>query len=165
MRYQMAVRRCGVVLILGLAACGPRMTTRETGQTQPQDSVGVGYGAKAPTDVTGSVASLASGSNEHSYTSMVDYLDGRVAGLQVVRLPNGGVRLQVRGKSTFGQGDNSALLVIDDKPVPENAVAAQLNGLRPENVVRVDVLKDATAAIYGSRGANGVVIIKTRGTR
>ncbi len=164
MRYQMAVRRCGVMLILGLAACGPR-ATREGGQAQPRDSVGVGYGAKAATDVTGSVGSIASGRDEHSYTSMVDYLEGRVAGLQVVRLPNGGVRLQVRGKSTFGPGDNGALLVIDDKPVTQDAVASVLNGLRPENVVRVDVLKDATAAIYGSRGANGVVIIKTRGTR
>ncbi len=161
MRYQMAVRRCGVVLMLGLAACGPRMANRE-GQAKPGDSVAVGYGTQAATNVTGSVSSVDPGQNKTFYTSMADYLESRVAGLQVVRLPSGDVQLRVRGTSTFGQGDNSALLVIDDRPVPPDAVTAQLKSLRPEDVLRVDVIKDASAAIYGSRGANGVVIITTR---
>ena len=164
MQYEMAVRRCGVVVILSLAACGPRMA-RETGPAQPRDSVAVGYGAQPATNVTGSVSSIDPGRNQAFYTSMADYLQGQVAGLQVVRLPRGDVQLVVRGKSTFGQADNSALLVIDDKPIPPDAVSAQLNSLRPQDVLRVDVLKDASAAIYGSRGANGVVIITTRRAR
>jgi len=164
MRYELAVRRCGAMLIFALAACGPRMATRGTGQAQPSDSVAVGYGAQAATNVTGSVSSNDPGQNKVFYKSMAEYLQGRVAGLQVVELPNGDIQLVIRGKSTFGHGDNSALLVIDDKPVPPDAVSAQLNSLRPQDVLRVDVIKDASAAIYGSRGANGVVIITTRRT-
>jgi TonB-dependent SusC/RagA subfamily outer membrane receptor len=163
MRYEMVVRRCGAVVILGLAACGPSMANGEAGGAQPRDSVAVGYGAQAPTNVTGSVSSIDPGQNKGYYRSMVDYLQGRVAGLQVVLLPNGNVQLVVRGVSTFGpNGDNSALLVVDNTPIPLDGVGGQLTLLRPEDVVRVDVLKDASAAIYGSRGANGVVIITTR---
>ncbi len=161
MRYELAVRRYGVMAILALAACGPRMA-QESGQAQPQDSVAIGYGAQAATNVTGSVSSVDPNRNKAHYASMADYLQAQVAGLQVVRLGRGDVQLVVRGKSTFGQGDNSALLVIDDKPIAPDAVSAQLNSLRPEDVVRVDVIKDASAAIYGSRGANGVVLITTR---
>ena len=165
MRYEMAVRWCGVVVILSLAACGPHTAKSESGQAQPRDSVALGYGGQAPTNVTGSVSSIDPGRNKAFYTSMADYLQGQVAGLQVVRLPRGDVQLVVRGKSTFGPGDNSALLVIDNKPISPDAVSAQLNSLRPEDVLRVDVLKDASAAIYGSRGGNGVVIITTRPPR
>lgn len=163
-RYEVAVRRCGVVVILGLAACGPSMANRETGQVQPLDSVAIGYGEQAAANVTGSVSSIDPGRNKAFYASMVDYLPAHIAGLQVVRLPNGGVQLQIRGNSTFKQGDNSALLVVDDTPIPPDGVAGQLNSLSPENVLRVDVIKDATASIYGRRGANGVVIITTRRT-
>ncbi len=161
-RYEMAVRRYGAVLVLGLAACGPSVATRETGQVQPLDSVAVGYGVQAAANVTGSVSSIEPGRNQTSSQSMVDYLPGHVAGLQVVRLPNGGVQLVVRGQSAFVQGTNSALLVVDGTPIPDDGVAGQLNILRPEDVLRIDVLKDGTAAIYGSRGANGVILITTR---
>ncbi len=161
MRYELAVRLCGAVAVLGLAACGSRMGASGA---QPRDSVQVGYGTQAPTNVTASVSSVTPDAQGLSSTNMVDYLEGRVAGLRVIRLNGGDVRLVVRGGATFGGGDGRALLVVDDKMI-ENGVGTVLNSLRPEDVVRVDVLKDASAAIYGSRGANGVVLITTRRRR
>ncbi len=88
----------------------------------------------------------------NSYATMWDLLRGRFPGLMI---RNG--QVLIRGIETFG-ADNGALVVID-------GVAKQtsdLKNLPPHTVQSINILKDASAAIYGSRGANGVVIVKTK---
>src|SRR6267378_416304 len=86
-----------------------------------------------------------------------ELLRARVPGLQVIRLPNGDYTLRIRSER------GEPLLVIDDMPVPSGSLGAALAALAPRDIARIDVLKDAAAtAIYGTRGANGVIIIKTQ---
>ena len=90
-----------------------------------------------------------------------DVLQGRVAGLDVVRGPDGGLHLRVRG-ATSVYGSNEPLLVIDGMIISDTGVSSALASLAPRDVQRVEVLKDASTSFYGSRGANGVVLITTR---
>jgi TonB-dependent SusC/RagA subfamily outer membrane receptor len=94
-----------------------------------------------------------------------ELLRARVPGLEVLRLPNGDYTLRIRGQRGLrgATADEEPLLVIDDMPVPSGSIGATLAGLAPRDIARIDVLKDAAAtAIYGARGANGVIIIKTQ---
>ena len=91
-------------------------------------------------------------------------LQGHIPGLEVIPQV-GGFTLQIRGFKTLRQagGDDEPLLVIDDITVPAGSLASALAGIAPHDVARIDVLKDAGAtAVYGSRGANGVIIITTK---
>ncbi len=101
-------------------------------------------------------------------------LKGAAPGVQVTQTsgqPGGGVSIRIRGGASI-QGGNEPLYVIDGFPVYNNAVTAgtitgtptnPLNGINPSDIESIDILKDASAtAIYGSRGANGVVIITTK---
>lgn len=91
-----------------------------------------------------------------------EVLQGRVAGLQVARLPNGELSLRIRG-TTSVLGSNEPLLVLDDQIIAPSQVSSALAMLSPHDVLRVEVLKDAgSTAFYGSRGANGVIIVTTR---
>jgi TonB-dependent starch-binding outer membrane protein SusC len=92
-------------------------------------------------------------------------LRARVPGLQVLRLPNGDYTLRIRGQRGFpgAVADEEPLLVIDDVPIPSGSLGTALAALAPRDIAQIDVLKDAGAtAVYGTRGANGVIIIKTR---
>lgn len=90
-----------------------------------------------------------------------ELLEGRNAGVQVIRLPGGGVSVRIRGRSSI-YGDNEPLYVIDGMPV-EVTTGQSLSWLNPGDIQRIEILKDASAtAVYGMRGANGVVLITTR---
>jgi TonB-dependent SusC/RagA subfamily outer membrane receptor len=79
--------------------------------------------------------------------------------VDVRRLEGGELRVRVRGAVT-GPGGGEPLYVVDGMPLPNGAA---LSGLNPDDVARIDVLKDwSTAAAYGSRAANGVIVITTR---
>ena len=126
------------------------------------DVVVVGYGTQKKRDVTGSVTSV--GSKELANQSVPDVgqaLEGKAAGVQVISsgAPGSNVTVQIRGVGTIN--DASPLLVIDGVPTP--ADVNYLNNLNMNDVASIDVLKDASAAaIYGSQGANGVLIITTK---
>jgi TonB-dependent SusC/RagA subfamily outer membrane receptor len=109
--------------------------------------------------VTGSVSSLDSTDIERiQAVSVVDLL-GRLPGVTVIgRGPD--ARVRIRGTSSF-LGTNDPLYVIDGVPL-QFGMSQPLSGINPHDVARIDVLKDGTAAIYGSRGANGVVLITTK---
>ena len=98
--------------------------------------------------------------------SRIEYLlQARVPGLEVLPLANGTFTLRIRGRhSLMGQTQtDEPLLVIDDIPVPQGSLGNALAGMAPRDVGRIDVLKDAAAtSVYGSRGANGVIIITTK---
>jgi TonB-dependent SusC/RagA subfamily outer membrane receptor len=154
----MRIKGTGIGLAL-LVGCGGG--ARPEAPAPEDEAVSVGYGTKPPQEVTGSVASVSPQEGDARFTRVVDMLEGRVPGLKVIRLPNGNVALRIRGERTFS-GDNEPLLVIDGRPV-RDAIGAALAGLAPRDIVRIDVLKDAGAtAIYGARGANGVIVITTK---
>lgn len=119
----------------------------------------VGYGTQKKKDVTGAVTSV--NIKEIAAQPVPDIgqaIEGRAAGVQAVTSgsPGSNVTLRVRGVGTINNSD--PLLVIDGVPTD-----VPLNTLNPDDIASLDVLKDASAsAIYGSRGANGVVLITTK---
>lgn len=91
-----------------------------------------------------------------------EMLQGRVAGLQVLRTPSGELTLRIRGSSSY-VGDEEPLLIIDNQPIGQGGIGTALASLAPADIARVRVLKDAAeTSFYGSRGANGVVVITTK---
>ena len=97
-----------------------------------------------------------------------DMLIGRVPGLEVRRLANGSYSLRIRGPRTLkgSVADEAPLLVLDGTPVPKGSLSAALDALAPHDIARIEVLRDASATnIYGSRGANGVIVITTKRPR
>lgn len=141
-----------------LVACG-RAPSRQS--PAPKDGeVSVGYGTESTQQVTGSIASVRPEETDARVTQVVQMLE-RVPGLTVMRLSNGEVSVRIRGTRSL-HGDNEPLLVIDGVPT-QGAIGAALAGLVPRDIARIDVLKDAgSTAIYGSRGANGVILITTK---
>ena len=120
----------------------------------------VGYGTTTSKELTGSV-SVVSGKNLTSLnpTRFDQALQGQVAGVQISTAsgsPGGAVNIRIRGLTS--NGDNNPLVLVDGIPYSTDG----LNALNPSDIESVNVLKDASAAIYGVRGANGVVIITTK---
>ena len=132
------------------------------------DVVVVGYGTQRKTDLTGSVTSLRGDKlKEMPVVSVEQAIQGRMAGVQVQQTsgqPGAGISVRVRGVSSIA-GGNEPLYVIDGLPQFNDDVRG-VNGLatiNPSDIESIEVLKDAAAtAIYGSRGANGVVMITTK---
>ena len=136
----------------------------------------VGYGKKKKRNLTGSIASV--GSEEIEKTNQQDavsILQGRAAGVQVTSnsgAPGGAMTIRVRGNSSLNSG-NDPLYVVDGVPIESNSLSS-LNGsenfglnpladINPGDIESIEVLKDASStAIYGSRAANGVVMITTK---
>jgi TonB-linked SusC/RagA family outer membrane protein len=126
------------------------------------DVVVVGYGTQKKRDLTGAVSSVNSKDlANQSVPDVGEALEGKAPGVQVISsgAPGSNVTIQIRGVGTIN--DASPLLVIDGVPTP--ADVNYLNNLNMNDVASIDVLKDASAsAIYGSQGANGVIIITTK---
>lgn len=120
----------------------------------------VGYGVVRKADLAGSVAVMDNKAfKDQPITQVTDALQGRVSGVQVENsgIPGGGIKIRVRGANSVNLS-NEPLYVIDGI-VREGG----LNGLNPEDIKSIQVLKDASStAIYGSRGANGVVLVTTK---
>jgi len=146
----------------------------ETDSKQLNDVVVVGYGTQKRGDVTGALSSVAQSNLQQPVSSIDQALKGAAPGVQVTQTsgePGGGVSIRIRGGSSI-QGGNEPLYVIDGFPVYNSTNTAgtlsgtatnPLSSINPADVESVDILKDASAtAIYGSRGANGVVIITTK---
>ena len=137
----------------------------------------VGYGTVQKRDLTGAVTSVSGEEIQKTpATTFVQSLQGRVAGVDIrtaSNAPGGGIRIRVRGTNSIN-ASSEPLYVIDGFPVDNinstprgagnNALAADpLSSISPSEIASVEVLKDASAtAIYGARGANGVVIITTK---
>lgn len=129
----------------------------------------VGYGQMKRTDLTGSVVSVSSDAIEQSVSTNIDQvLQGRAAGVQVTQnsgTPGGGSSIRIRGINSLN-GSNEPIFVIDGVVIDGSTESNNNNALssiNPSDIVTMDILKDASAtAIYGSRGANGVIIITTK---
>ncbi|MBW3630806.1 MAG: TonB-dependent receptor plug domain-containing protein [Gemmatimonadetes bacterium] len=147
-------------VLFALVACGPARTTRYASDLEP---VKVGYGTQFRGDVTGSVTSLAADElNGQRVSRVEEMLQDRVSGVTVSRKSDGSYSVRVRGTRSL-LASNEPLVVIDGVPVNAQSVSLAVTGLSPQDVASVEILKGAAAtAIYGSRGANGVILITTR---
>ncbi|WP_197056156.1 SusC/RagA family TonB-linked outer membrane protein [Flavobacterium gilvum] len=132
---------------------------KETGQ-KLDEVVVVGYGTQKKKDLVGSVASVSSKDfKEQAVTNISQILQGRASGVQVISnsgAPGGAVSVRIRGNNSI-VGDNSPLYVVD------GFVGTDPSSINPNDIETMDILKDApSTAIYGSRGANGVIVITTK---
>jgi len=125
-----------------------------------EETVVIGYGTVKKADLAGSVAVLDSKSFKDQPVARVeDALNGRMSGVQVMSsgVPGGAMKIRVRGTSSVNKS-NDPLYVVDGI-VRETG----LEGISPEDIQSIQVLKDASStAIYGARGANGVVMVQTK---
>ncbi len=136
-----------------------------------QEIVVVGYGQVKKTDLTGSVTTIPVDEiKKVAVTSLDQALQGRAAGVQITQnsgAPGGATTIRIRGGNSI-QGDNEPLYVIDGIPFKNETSNSGssfnvLSTLNPSDIESMAILKDASStAIYGSRGANGVVIITTK---
>ncbi|MEL4308863.1 SusC/RagA family TonB-linked outer membrane protein [Joostella sp. CR20] len=125
-----------------------------------EEVVVIGYGTQKKSDLTGAVGSLDSESlTERSMNNPLESLQGNVPGVQISpstgRIGDG-FNITIRGKNSLGENTNP-LFVVDGVPTDN------IDFLNPQDIQRMDILKDASStAIYGSRGSNGVVIVTTK---
>lgn len=116
----------------------------------------IGYGTVSAKDNTYAVSQLGM-ENVDGYRDLQSYIQGRVAGVTFV-----GSRLIIRGMNSINSGTD-ALIVVDN--IPYSSFATVNATLNPRDVESISVLKDASASIYGTRGANGVVLITTKSAK
>lgn len=138
---------------------GMKVTLEEDNKVL-NEVVVVGYGTMRRKDVTSSITTVkAEDLNRGVFTDPASMLQGKVAGLVVTSNgdPNGGASITLRGASSLRSGAMSPYYVIDGIPGVDISMVA------PDDIESIDVLRDATAtAIYGSKAANGVIIITTK---
>jgi TonB-dependent starch-binding outer membrane protein SusC len=126
-----------------------------------EEVIAIGYGTQRKEEVTSSISKV----NKEDFnqgaivSSPMQLVQGKVAGLAIQRPysdPNRGISIQLRGISTVS-GNNNPLIIIDGIP------GGNLNTIAPEEIESIDVLRDGSAAaIYGTRGTNGVIIVSTK---
>ena len=165
--YRVQAQIIGYALgeVTGVVVTAGQTTTADFQLTQLavalQEIVVVGYGTQVRRDVTGSVASVGTDDvHEVPKVNVIEAIKGRVPGVDVVTTgnkPGDGIRVRLRGERSL-KASNDPLYVLDGIPM-----AGGVGDLNPRDIESIEVLKDASAtAIYGSRGANGVVLITTR---
>ena len=145
---------------LTVSGDAPVSVVLEKSANSLDDVVVIGYGTAKRKDLTGAISSLSGKELERiPLSSAAEALTGRLPGVQVTTTdgaPGAEIVIRVRGGGSITQ-DNSPLFIVDGFPVPD------INDIAPTDIESIDVLKDASAsAIYGARGANGVVIITTK---
>ncbi len=150
-------------LLLFAPGCKSTQSTSKTNiaNAPEEEQVDIGYGTVDRDKVVGSVATIdGDEAQDVQPVTLADMLRGKVAGVQVNEVAGGGIQVRIRGTRSF-MGGNDPLYVVDDMAiqVPDGI----LYHINPRDVESISVLKDASAtAIYGSRGANGVILIKTK---
>ncbi len=164
-RVQALIIGYGLGDVAGVAVAAGQTASADFQLTQLavalQEIVVVGYGTQARRDITGSVASVG-GDDVHEVpkTNAIEAIKGRVPGVDIVTSgnnPGDGISIRVRGTRSL-TASNDPLYVLDGIPM-----AGGIGDLSPNDIESVEILKDASAtAIYGARGASGVVLITTK---
>lgn len=177
--YRMRVRRIGFTpdSASGVVVTAGAITTRDfqlvAGATVLGEVVSIGYGTTQARDLTGSVSTTTTREfNTGRVVSPAELIRAKVPGVQVVdnNEPGGGISIRIRGGTSTalnGAASNEPLYVVDGVPLEVGGGASSgrnpLNFINPQDIATITVLKDASStAIYGSRGANGVVMITTK---
>jgi TonB-dependent SusC/RagA subfamily outer membrane receptor len=149
------------VLTFCLASCSQRGDVPAV-RANPAP-VDIGYGEVGSDQVTGAVSAMHSDAMDGVQAPTLAAMLARLPGVRVVQSTklHGGIEVRIRGSSSF-QASEEPLFVLDGMPIPSGD--GQIFGINPNIIETITVLKDAGAtAIYGSRGANGVILIKTKG--
>ena len=154
------------LLLVGIAACqsgGGRQASVRPSSTV--DSIDTGYGRQPARTATSSNPSVSGSEGDGTAgkaTSTADLIEGRFPGVEVRRLAGGGVSIRIRGsRSLVGAYSSSEPLYVIDG-IPKGNSTGTLSDLDQRDIKRIEVLKDASAvSAYGSRGANGVILITT----
>lgn len=149
-----------IILGIGLVGCASSQSASSDDDEEEEETVAVAYGEQKKQNVTTATSTITPDEQDQSSASdFSDLLQGRTAGVRVQKNPSG-IKITIRGINSFNL-DTSPLYVIDGMAVEPNP-----NGtipVHPQTVKSITVLKDAGAtAMYGSRGANGVIVIKTK---
>jgi TonB-dependent SusC/RagA subfamily outer membrane receptor len=149
-----------LLLLLGLAACQHSPGAIPVYPTPQDDEVAVGYGTEARRDMTGSVSSAKREEmGGDTQTRVEEMMIGRFPGVDIVNM-GGTYSFRIRGQRSI-LGSNEPLVVVDGVPLTDGVGA--LSTLNPGDIRRIDVLKDAAStSAYGSRGANGVLLVTTK---
>ena len=136
-----------ILLFIAAISCGT------TAQAPREDAdVNIGYGTIKKSERTGAVSSVQVKENEtRTYRDIYEYLEGRVAGVEVTY----DKRIIVRGVNTVN-GSTDPLILVDGQEWQD------ISSLNPNDIKSIDVLKGSATAIYGVRGANGVILITTK---
>jgi TonB-dependent SusC/RagA subfamily outer membrane receptor len=150
-----------LLAVVAVPACASLPENASPLPSESTDQVRVGYGIQDRGTLTGAVSSVSQDDIEaHNITRLEDLINGRFAGVTAERRGNGQISIRIRGSSTL-MGSDEPLFVIDGMPM--TAGASAFSALNPYDISRIDIMKDAGAtAIYGSRGANGVVMVTTK---
>lgn len=135
----------------------------ETDAVMLNEVVAIGYGTVRKKDLTGAVASVSADViAAQPVSSALQAIQGRVSGVQISSTegsPDAELTVRVRGGGSI-TGDNSPLYIVDGFPV------ASISDIAPQDIESIDILKDASStAIYGSRGANGVILVTTKNSK
>ena len=143
------LRRTALAAALGAAlACGSR------GAQPPA-------GATPASNQTGAVQSVP-GEDSRGARTVEELLEGRVPGLQVMRLSNGDIALRIRGTNSL-QEEGDPLVIIDGMTVTPGNLTRTLRSLRAQDIANIQVLKDVSStSVYGTAGAHGVILITTK---
>ena len=132
--------------------------TLEESAQQLDEIVVVGYGTQRKKEVTGAVSLVSSETLEEIKPVRVEQaLQGQVAGVNITSTsgsPGAGLSIRIRGITT--NGDNNPLILVDGNRIGD------LSTINPSDIASINILKDATAGIYGVQGANGVILITTK---
>ena len=164
-RVYRSIRACTAILscAMTLAGChaypgGPVLPKPKEGE------VDVGYGSQSKRDVAAAVDRVEGDKlMESSPRSVSDMLVGRFAGVDVYQLANGGTSIRIRGSRSL-KAEQEPLIVVDG--MPQHNGTTSLSDLNPHDIKSIEVLKDAAATtVFGSRGANGVILISTKKAR
>ncbi|RLJ73783.1 SusC/RagA family TonB-linked outer membrane protein [Pedobacter alluvionis] len=139
------------------------VTLDEDANNLEEVTVNVGYGVVRKKDLTGAVGSVGADVIAAApVSSALEAIQGRVAGINISSTegsPNAELTVRVRGGGSI-TGDNSPLYIVDGFPV------ATIADIAPQDIESIDILKDASStAIYGSRGANGVILVTTKNSK
>jgi TonB-dependent starch-binding outer membrane protein SusC len=149
----------GADLLVGSAACARRSPSQAAGPGI--DSVQIGFGSQPRSKVTGAVTSVADADMTARPLRIEELLRGKVSGLVIT---GSGASLVIRLRGTNSMiADQDALVLVDDVMIQSGNIGNALAGLTPDDIKSVSVLKDvASTSIYGSRGAGGVILIRTK---
>jgi len=153
----------GICLTTGCAGTAPanseEVKSLGTLSAGHKEKVAVGYGEIDRDNLTTAVSVMTEEEiSRVNASSVEELLLGRVAGVQVVNTPQG-LSVRIRGTNSF-YGNSEPLIVVDGVPLMSGAFG-QIP-VNPHDIASISVLKDASAAIYGRRGGNGVIIITTK---
>ncbi len=153
----------GLAMLCFAGAC-TRTGTRASGRVpDPADSVTTSSGSRQAADeATGATSVLGEEELDRMRGSRIEQMiAGRFPGLEVIATPDG-YTFRIRGAASL-MGRDEPLCIIDGVPVRAGGISSALSMLMPRDIARIEVLRDAGAtAAYGSRGANGVIIITTK---